>query len=435
MKNRGKILISAVAFSLCLPLAHAQKNVMSLQECIDYAMEHNVTLLKARSTSKLQDVTVEERKAAWLPSLNASISQGLDWHPFADDNKVTQNGTYGVNANWTAWDGNQRKMNILNAEIDAKRSRLNAKSLENSFIEQIMQRYVQILYMKEALKVNQQQLEHDSIVLSRAETFKKVGQMSEADVAQFRSQMATGKYEVVNAQTNIDLNIMELKQLLDYPTAAAFDVISVDRTDREAMRAIPAKNAVYQQALAHRPEIEDANVAIEQSRLSTKLAKAARLPNIGLSGGLNDSHNTGAVNNWGKQMKSNFNANLGVTVSYPIFDNRKVKSAIERAKINETIAELDYDDTCSELYKTIDKYWQNAYNCQQKYIASKAAVEYQETCNTLLNEQFRLGLKNISELLKSRDNLLDARQTMLQDKYTAILYRELLEFYAKGKKH
>ena len=101
------------------------QNVMTLQECIDYALEHNTDLRIARATTQLQEVSVRENKAAWLPSMSANLSEGVTWRPFADDKKSTVNGSYGVNANWTIWDGNTRQLNIKSAEIDAKRSQLN----------------------------------------------------------------------------------------------------------------------------------------------------------------------------------------------------------------------------------------------------------------------------------------------------------------------
>ena len=112
-------------------------------------------------------------------------------------------------------------------------------------------------------------------------------------------------------------------------------------------------------------------------------------------------------------MKNNFSGQLGVSVSIPIFDNRKNKSAVERAKVAETTAQLDLQDTSS----------------QAKYAAAKSNVESMETSYDLMTEQFNLGLKNIAELLNSRANLLNAQQQMLQDKYTALLNRNLLSFY------
>ena len=171
-------------------------------------------------------------------------------------------------------------------------------------------------------------------------------------------------------------------------------------------------------------------LAIEQSQLSTKIAKSGYMPTISLSGSLGDSHMTGSQTNWAKQMKNNFSGTLGVTVSIPIFDNRKNKSAVERAKVAETTAQLDLQDTQKQLYQSIETYWLNATNSQAKYVAAKSSVKSLSTSYELMTEQFNLGLKNIAELLNSRANLLNAQQTMLQDKYTALLNRNLLSFYA-----
>ena len=205
---------------------------------------------------------------------------------------------------------------------------------------------------------------------------------------------------------------------------------AIDAADAEVLSSIPAKDVVYNSALENRPEVKRSQLAIEQSQLNTKIAKSGYMPTVSLSGGIGDSHMTGSQTNWAKQMKNNFNGSLGVTVSIPIFDNRKNKSAVERAKVAETTAQLDLQDTQKQLYQTIETYWLNASNSQAKYVAAKSSVESLSTSYELMAEQFNLGLKNIAELLNSRANLLNARQTMLQDKYTALLNRNLLSFYA-----
>lgn len=434
-----------VSFALLAVAGNAQTNGMwTLKACIDYAMAHNVQLLKSAATEKSASVDVSEAKAGLLPSLSGAVTQGVNYRPFQESggnfvnggiatsaaDKATQNGSYGINAQWVVWNGGKNKMNVTNAQYTQQLAAYDTQTQANKIKEQIAQLYVQILYMVEAEKVNRVLLAQDSTICARGQQMVSVGSMSKADLAQLQSQVSQGRYNVVNVQTQIADAKVQLKQLLEIPASEAFDVQSVDVTDAEVLNSIPGKKNIYASALDSRPEVKRSLLAIEQSQLSTKIAKSGYMPTISLSGGLGDSHMTGSQTNWAKQMRNNFSGTLGVTVSIPIFDNRKNKSAVERAKVAETTAQLDLQDTQKQLYQTIETYWLNATNSQAKYVAAKSSVESLTTSYELMTEQFNLGLKNIAELLNSRANLLNAQQTMLQDKYTALLNRNLLSFYA-----
>lgn len=434
-----------VSFALLAVAGNAQTNGMwTLKACIDYAMAHNVQLLKSAATEKSASVDVSEAKAGLLPSLSGAVTQSVNYRPFQESggnfvnggiatsaaDKATQNGSYGINAQWVVWNGGKNKMNVTNAQYTQQLAAYDTQTQANKIKEQIAQLYVQILYMVEAEKVNRVLLAQDSTICARGQQMVSVGSMSKADLAQLQSQVSQGRYNVVNVQTQIADAKMQLKQLLEIPASEAFDVQSVDVTDAEVLNSIPGKENIYASALDSRPEVKRSLLAIEQSQLSTKIAKSGYMPTISLSGSLGDSHMTGSQTNWAKQMKNNFSGTLGVTVSIPIFDNRKNKSAVERAKVAETTAQLDLQDTQKQRYQTIETYWLNATNSQAKYVAAKSSVESLSTSYELMTEQFNLGLKNIAELLNSRANLLNAQQTMLQDKYTALLNRNLLSFYA-----
>ena len=420
------------------------RKVWTLQECIDYAVAHNVQMQKNRVSERSSAVDVLEAKAGLLPSLNASVNQNLNYRPFQETggnfvnggiatsaaDKATQSGAYGVNASWTVWDGRKTRMNITQSQLSERMSALDTEKAANDIKEQIAQLYTQILYMTEAEKVNRTLLAQDSVVLARGEEMVHVGQLAKADLAQLQSQVSQGRYDIVNVQTQIADAKMQLKQLLELPASENFDVVGVDVTDEQVLSQIPGKQDVYTAALDSRPEVKRSQLAIEQSAVNTKIAKAGYLPTISLTGGLGDSHMTGAQNNFFNQMKQNFSATVGVSVSIPIFDNRKNKSAVQRAQLAETTAQLDLQDTEKQLYKTIETYWLNATNSQAKYVAANANVESLQTSYNLMNEQFNVGLKNIAELLNSRASLLNAEQQMLQDKYTAYLNRNLLNFYA-----
>lgn len=418
----------------------------SLQDCIDYALEHNITLKKSQASEQSADIDIKQAKAGYLPSLNASMSQALTYRPFQDtggnfvnggitsssSDKATQSGSYGVNASWTVWNGRQTKLNVQNSELSKQSAVYETQTSANSIQEQITQLYVQILYMEEAVKVNEELLKQDSVVYARGEQMVKEGQMSRADLAQLAAQVSSGRYDLVNVKTQIENYKTQLKQLLEIENEDDIEIASVPVSDEEVLALIPSKSSVYASALNHRPEIKNSQLAIEQSKLATKIAKAGYSPTISLTAGLGDSHMSGSNTDFWSQMKTNFNASLGLSVSIPILDNRQTKSSVEKAQVQEVTSQLDLLDAQKELYTSVETYYINAVNNQEKYIAAKDNVESMQASYDLLQEQFNLGLKNISELITSRASLLSAQQSMLEDKYTTVLNRTLLDFYANG---
>lgn len=262
-----------VAASLALLpfMSFAQTNgVWTLKECIDYAVTHNVSLLKSVTTEKSASVDVAEAKAGLLPSLSGALTQSVTYRPFQESggsfvndgiatsaaDKATQNGSYGINAQWVVWNGGKNKMNITNAQYNQQLAAYDTQTQANKIKEQIAQLYVQILYMTEAEKVNRTLLKQDSTICERGQQMVSVGSMSKADLAQLQSQVSQGRYNVVNVQTQIADAKMQLKQLLELPANEAFDVQAIDAADVEVLSSIPAKDVVYNSALENRPEVK-----------------------------------------------------------------------------------------------------------------------------------------------------------------------------------
>ncbi|MDE6647574.1 MAG: TolC family protein, partial [Prevotella sp.] len=167
----------------------------------------------------------------------------------------------------------------------------------------------------------------------------------------------------------------------------------------------------------------------QQSDVQMKLARASYLPTISMTGGVGTSTSSNNSNQWGEQMKTNFDASAGIGVSVPLYDQRKAKTAVNKAKLQREQAQLDQQEQQKKLYSTIEGYWLDAQTNQQKFRAASATVESEQQSYALLSEQFSLGLKNIVELMTGKTALLQAQQNMLQSKYMTILSQQLLRFY------
>ena len=441
-----KILIGAMTLMLTASVT-AQAKTWTLQECIEYAMQHNITLQRAKLQQQSAKEDVNQSKAALLPSLNASTSHNLGYRPWQSSgittvtngtvntkvDKTSYNGSYGLNASWTVWNGNRNRNQVKLNKLSEEQAELQIQETANSIQEKIAQLYVQILYLEEAVKVNEESLKTSKMNEDRGREMVEVGKMSKADLAQLTAQRSTDEYNIVSAQTQVRNYKLQLKQLLEITGEEEFDIATpaiIQTTDELALEEVPSLASVYEQALATRPEIQSAEMAVKSSDVSIDIAKAGRMPTVSLQASASASTNSLANNGWGDQMKSNFNSGAGVSVSVPIFDQRQTKTNVNKARIQRESNLLALQDQQKQLYQTIENYWLDATNNQQKFRAAKVTVESEQQSYDLLQEKFNVGLTNIVELMTGKDRLLVAAQNCLQSKYVTILNLQMLKFYA-----
>ena len=441
-KRFGKVLIGAILGAIPSGIYAKQ---WTLKECINYALENNISLQKTQIKKASANEDYLQSKAALLPSLSASSSQNVSYTPWVTSgisgegftkssvDKVYYNGSYSVMGNYVIWNGNknrnQVKLNKLTYEAAALDSATQAQNLQ----EQIATLYIQICYSTEAIKVNQESYKSSLENENRGKEFVKNGKMSQADLAQLTAQRAQDEYNIVAAESNVKNYKRQLKELLQITNDEAFDIVIPSTTDSQALASIPALNSVYASALDNRPEIKSYQNMIDQSNLNIDIAKAGKMPTISANAGVSTSSTSMNKTGWGTQIKQNFNLGGGISISIPIYDNRATKTAINKANLQKQSSMLDLKNEQTKLYSTIENYWLQANTNQSQFKSAKVSTESAKTSFELLNEQFKLGLKNIVELRTGKDNLLKAQQNELQAKYLTILNLGMLNFYKNGK--
>ncbi len=434
----GMVLVAA-------PLG-VQAKQWTLKDCINYALENNITLQKTLLKKASAQEDYLQSKAALLPSLQAQTNQNVDYTPWTASgsisgdgftkssiDKVYYNGTYSLMGNYTIWNGNknrnQVKLNKLITDAAAIDSTIQAQTIQ----EKIATLYVQICYSTEAIKVNKESYKSSLENEERGKEMVSVGKMSKADLAQLTAQRAQDEYNIVSAESNVKNYKRQLKELLQITNDETFDVSIPAVSDNLALSEIPSLSSVYESALESRPEIKSYQNLIDQSNLNIAIAKAGKMPTISANAGISTNTTTMNKTDWASQVKQNFNVAGGITVSVPIFDNRATKTAINKAIIQKQSSILDLKDEQTKLYSTIENYWLQANTNQSQYKAAKVSTESSQASYDLLSEQFKLGLKNIVELRTGKDNLLKAQQNELQAKYMTILNQEMLKFYKNGR--
>ena len=414
----------------------------TLQNCIDYALEQNITLRKSRITAESTAVDVKTAKAALFPNLSFSTSQNMVNRPYQEssstvsgseiirnNSKTSYNGTYGLNAQWTVYNGSKRLKTIEQEKLNNRAAELDVATSENDIEETITQTYVQILYAAESVKVNESTLALSQAQYERGKELFTAGSISKADLAQLEAQVSTDRYQLVTAQSSLQDYKLQLKQLLELDGEEEMNLYLPTLEDSNVLSPLPTKTDVYQAALALRPEIESSRLNVQASELNIDIARAGYMPSISLSAGIGTTNTSGSDYTFAQQVKNGWNNSIGVSVSVPIFNNRQTKSAVQKAKLQRETSMLNLLDEQKNLYKAIEGLWLDANTAQQRYVAAQEKLRSTQTSYELVSEQFNMGMKNTVELLTEKNNLLSAQQETLQAKYMAILNAQLLKFY------
>lgn len=443
--------IGIFVFCFCtggLRLLSAQEKPQewTLKNCIDYALTQNIQLKKSKIALESSQVDSKSARAKLFPSLSFGSTQQYINTPFPEGNsldnyvvtgskgssKNSYTGNYSLRSSMTLYNGGKLRNNIKSSKLQEQVQQYSVEEEIDNIETSITESFLQILYAQESVKINEETVALSKLQCERGKALLEAGSISQSDYAQLESQYSSDKYQLVLSQTTLEGNIQTLKQLLEMDMTETLSISTPILEAHDVLTPLPGKEEVYQSALNFIPSIQSGKLGIDIAKLEHKNAKAGYYPTLDLSASVGTGHISGSDSNFGQQMKNKLNESIGLTLSIPIFNNRENKSAVEKAKLQISEAELEYLNAQKELQKTIEDIYLDATSSQAQYAAAIEQVKASKTSYNLAQEQFNLGMKNTVELLTEKNNFLSAQQEMLQAKYMAILNALLLRFY-QGK--
>lgn len=423
-----RIILWLLPGFLLLPFSsYSQEKTWTLQDCLDYAMENNISLQRSRNAylSGLEDT--EQARAALFPSLSASSSQGVSAAPSSQS--TGYNGSYGLNADMTLYSGGKLRRAVKAQEVQNQRDSLSWEENALDIRIAIVQAYMQCLYASESVTVSESTVEASRAQRDRAEQMWKAGSVSKVDFAQLESQLYSDEYQATAARTNLDNTLLTLKQLLELGIDEEIVLSGADATEEEVLRLLPGKEEVYERALAYLPEIASSQLAVTSASIAEEQAKAGYLPTLGLSAGVGTSSRSGTGNAFTRQITDGLNTSVGLTLSIPILNGRRNKTAVNKARIALADSKLDALSAEKSVLREVESTYLDAVSSQAQYVAATQKEKYALQSYELTDEQFRVGMKNTVELITAKNELLSARLSRLQSKYMALLNLQLLDIY------
>jgi len=417
--------------------SRAQGKTWKLEECINYALDKNIQVKKSNLTSDQDLLYSNQAKSNRLPSVNASVSENLNWYKGFDSatgQYGSSNGSnstnYGVNSSVSLYNGDKLNTRIKQAELNLQSSRYYSESVKESVGLNILNAYLQVLYSYESVKNAEKQIESTTEQLALAKERMDLGVIASSDYLQIKSELSTEKSTLATAQSQLAIDNVTLEQLMELPVDPNFAISSPNLESLLVEFVQPDAQEIYNLALGIKPEIKNIELTKESTALNVKIAKADYMPIISANAGLSTGYsslNTGS--GYTTQLNDKVNPSIGLTLSIPIFQKKQVKTNVGIATIAVTNAELDVVNTKNQLRKEIEQACVNVASARSQYTASLEQNQSSNESYDVTNEKFKVGLLNSVDFLVQKTSLITSESKLLQSKFNLIFSYKVLDFY------
>lgn len=353
-----RTLICTLLATLALGRAAAESDslrVWTLNDCLNYALEHNIQLQQSRNDYLSGVEDTKEARAALFPSLTASTSQSVTNYPSSNAvDRTSYTGTYGLEAGMTLYNGGRLRTAVKRQQLQNRIDELSVDEAANDIRIAIVQAYMQCLYAAEAVTVNRSTADASKAQRDRAEAMWQAGSISRVDFAQLESQYASDEYQVVVARSTLDSYKLRLKQLLELGITDEMTLAEPEVGQEAILAQLPAKTDIYATALESMPEIARGELAVEAAELEVREVRAGFLPTLALTAGIGTGHMSGGSFESGTQIWNRFNENVGLTLSIPIFSNRRNRTATNKARLTAANMRLTWLDLKKTLLEEVE---------------------------------------------------------------------------------
>ena len=438
----GLVRLLGIVLLLLLISTPSSAKQWTLPECIDYAIEHNISLKQRENTRRQNEVSLNTAKNSRLPDLNAGVSESLGFgRSLGMDNTYSKNNTsntsFQISTSVPILTGNRIENTIKLNQLNLEASTADLEKARNDIRTQIAQQYIQIVYDTEILAVAKRQIGIDSLQLYRLQEMERNGKATLTEVLQQKSTMEQSRLTATQAENTYRLDLLALSQLLELPSPEGFSIIIPTLPNNYGSLINVNPEIIYQEAIAVKPEVQAEQLRLKASDANILIAKSAKYPTLSFNAGLGTNYYKTLNGNYkqdsfGSQIKNNFSQSLGLQLNVPIFNRFATRNSIKSASIDKENQQLALDNVKKTLYKEIQQVYYNTVAAEAKYKSSLQAEVTSKDAFNLTQAKYENGKATITEFNESKNNMMKAESDLVQARYQLIYQKALIDFY-RGK--
>ncbi|MBK8846193.1 MAG: TolC family protein [Bacteroidetes bacterium] len=465
--------LTIVFFLLSIVFAQAQK--WSLKECIEYALNNNLTIQQSALNAELTHLQLKQNKFNLLPTVNGQAGQnnnfGRTVDPFTNQFTTQEINSMqlNINAGLTLFNGLQLQNAIAQSKLDYKAGKQDLEKVINDISLAVATAYLQSLFAMEQKKATELRLQSSS---KQEEFIKKqvlAGVLPEGSLYDINAQVATEELAVLNAGNQVIQSLLTLRQLMNLDSAETeFNIIVPDLALPDQSIANYTAQQIYINALRVQPDVQSAETRVLSARKGTAIAVGRLSPQISMFGALGTGYSSalraldgtpllkgflpnGDVTSTGdlvlspdfdvklkgvsisNQFDQNFNKSFGFSLQLPIFNGLSTQNSIKRAKLSVKQSELNLTTVQNNLFKNIQQAVTDVKAAQSRYDAAQKSANANKLAYNYADKRFIAGLATSLDFLNAKNNLARADSELLQARFDLIFKIKVLEFYNGNK--
>lgn len=431
MKQIALVVLLFVGFT-----ASAQKK-WSLQECVDHALQNNITILQGQNTILSNEQDIKASKGQFLPSVGANLGHTIslgnrELFPGQFVDRTDNSTNASINVSQTVFNGFRLTNLYKQSQLNLETSQLELNRIKDDISLNVVNAYLNVLFNIENLEIAQAQLEFTQKQLDQVKQLVDAGVQPSANIYDAQATLSNDVQNVTVAENNYQLALLTLSQLLQLPFEG-FDVEVINLDDPSAELMYDNATPIVSYALQNRNEIKVAQKNIENSKLNTEISKSGFLPSVSFGYGFGSNvfytNLYDTEDSFFNQLNNQKGHRFTLNVNVPIFSQFQNKTNVAKAEIQEKNALLNLEQTKLNLESNVQRAFTDAKAAFRAYEAAKVSLEAQTIAFQNSQERYNIGAMNAFDLEQTRLRLVNAESSLINAKYDFIFKTKVLDFY------
>lgn len=431
--------------------SQAQSKKWTLDECVEYALQKNISIKNSELDKQLSDISKKDAFGSFLPSINGQASHswniGLNQNITTGllENQTTQFTSAGLNASVDIYKGLQNQYRLRKANLSIVSSQYQLTKMQEDVSLNVVNAYLQIIFNKENLKVQQEQLAYDTKQLQRAQELVDAGVVPKGDLLDVKATVAADNQRLIAAENALLISKLSLAQLLQLDTFQDFDIADAAVPVQDSSVLLEDPKTVFEKAKQSRTEIKLAanNVSIAESDL--KIARGAYQPTLSGFYGFNsrvayadrlvgyDAATglpvTAPPLSFFDQFSQNKGQSFGLSLNVPILNGFATRNNVARSKVALERSKIALEQSELDLERTVYTAYTDTKGALKSYEAAVSTLESRALAFEYAKERYEVGLMNVFDFNQAQTLYVNAQSEVLRTKYDYIFRTKILEFY------